>query len=649
MHGQLFVASSLQQKQQQLAADKMKMSMLLVTLLLAFVALFSSPSEAIHEPKTKTFLSPPFDLRPGDVSNKWYYDIDFPRGHIALKSFNGEVVDENGAPVPLHETYLHHWLVVPYYAAKGRDDDVLPRTNSGPCKDSLGQYFGLGAETRRTVTRVPDPYGIEVGDAPAGYEERWYVNVHAIDTRGAADGLGCTECRCDLYNVTIDERGRGIQDGYAGGTHCCYDQTRCRLKEGFTGGELMRKLYLRYTVEWVDWSDAVVPVRIYIFDVTDNALAEGGPKPDCKIEYTVEECSSENRARNQCVDVKETKEVVTHGGDIVYAVAHQHRGGIGSSLYGQDGRVLCASKPIYGTGQEVGNEVSYVVGMSTCYPPPGTVTVRNGEVLTVVSNYSNERQHTGVMGHFYILVADQERNKKPSSRCFSLPVSLRVASVTDTADGRLRRGTHCCYDRTSCRLKEGFGGGELTWKLFLRYTVSWLDWSDAPVRIYIFGVTDHALAEGRPKPVLQEYTMEECSSENRARNYCVDVKETKEVVPHGGDIVYAVAHQHRGGIGYSLYGQDGRLLCASKPIYGTGQEIGNEASYVVGMSTCYPPPGTVTVRNGEALTVVSNYSNERQHTGVMGHFYILVADQERNKKPSSRCFSLQVSCELASI
>ena len=54
-----------------------------------------------------------------------------------------------------------------------------------------------------------------------------------------------------------------------------------------------------------------------------------------QVEYTVEECSSENRARNDCVDMKVTKEVLPRGGDIVFAVGHQHSGGIGTSLHGQ--------------------------------------------------------------------------------------------------------------------------------------------------------------------------------------------------------------------------------------------------------------------------------------------------------------------------
>ena len=37
--------------------------------------------------------------------------------------------------------------------------------NSGTCqRDILPQYYGLGSETRRTDTDVPDPFGIVVGN-----------------------------------------------------------------------------------------------------------------------------------------------------------------------------------------------------------------------------------------------------------------------------------------------------------------------------------------------------------------------------------------------------------------------------------------------------------------------------------------------------
>ncbi|CAO2200947.1 unnamed protein product [Urochloa humidicola] len=389
---------------------------LLVALLLSASA--TLPSEALnarghHLLKSKTFLSPAILLRPGSVSDKYYFDIAFPRGHIAVKSFNGEVVDDHGVPVPLHETYLHHWLVEPYYAPKDAADEaknlskIIPDRNSGVCKDTLRQYYGLGSETRHTATWVPGPYGVEAGNPaapPEGYQERWLLNVHAIDTRGVADRLGCTECRCDLYNVTVDEDGRRIGRGYAGGLRCCYDQTRCKVVNNVEAA-VMRKVFLRYTVTWLRWSSRILPVEIYVFDATDKALLQGKSEPACNVEYQVEECSPEDRAKNDCVHVEMAKQVVPRGGDIVYAGGHQHVGGLGTSLHGEDGRLLCESIPTYGKGQEAGNESGYIVGMSTCYPKPGTVTVRDGEVLTIVSNYSSERHHTGVMGLFYILVA----------------------------------------------------------------------------------------------------------------------------------------------------------------------------------------------------------------------------------------------------
>ena len=43
-----------------------------------------------------------------------------------------------------------------------------------------------------------------------------------------------------------------------------------------------RSLYVRYTVKWVDWDNSVVPVKIYIFDVT-NAWKRWNAFLDTKI------------------------------------------------------------------------------------------------------------------------------------------------------------------------------------------------------------------------------------------------------------------------------------------------------------------------------------------------------------------------------
>ncbi|KAI3463518.1 hypothetical protein Pfo_020181 [Paulownia fortunei] len=380
--------------------------------------------------KTEVFLSPEFVLEPGSVSNKYYYNIDFPGGHIGLKSFNAEVIDERGNPIPLHETYLHHWVLLRYYQRKGvdirkyhgdlgfhRSDHIIIK-NSGMCDSGLSQYFGLGSETRRTPTDVPDPYGIEVGnpvDIPAGYEEGWMLNVHAIDTRGAEDKLGCTECRCDLYNVTVDEYDQVLPPNYKGGLRCCYDETRCRVKEGFQG--VKRSLYLRYTVKYVDWNSLIVPVKIYILDVTDiwtKADESRGlrARHHCLVEYEVESCPV-GAANDSCTHTKTLTVTLPTGGDVIYGVGHQHAGGTGTALYGEGGTVICTSNPTYGKGDEPGNEAGYIVGMSTCYPSPGSVKISAGETLTLVSKYSSAHRHTGVMGLFYLLVADS--SAKPNA------------------------------------------------------------------------------------------------------------------------------------------------------------------------------------------------------------------------------------------
>ncbi|KAE8710634.1 (+)-neomenthol dehydrogenase-like [Hibiscus syriacus] len=302
--------------------------------------LVTSSSVASRRVRTGVFLSPKIELEPGLASNKFYFDVDFPRGHIAVKSFNAEVVDEAGNPVSLYDTYLHHWIVV--------SDGVLD------------QFFGLGSETRRTATRIPDPYGIEIGnpaDIPAGFDETWAINVHAIDTRGVEDRIGCRECRCDLYNITRDESGRPLSPNYKGGLLCCYDGARCRRNEGFNG--IRRTLYLRYTVTWVDMDSSIVPVKVYTFNITDMW----------------------RRSRNSK--------------------------GINAEHDCRNGKPLCSSVPRYGTGEEAGNEVGYVVGMSTCYPKPGSVKISKGETLILESKYNSIQQHTGVMGLFYLLVAEK--------------------------------------------------------------------------------------------------------------------------------------------------------------------------------------------------------------------------------------------------
>ncbi|KAJ6977898.1 hypothetical protein NC653_029711 [Populus alba x Populus x berolinensis] len=318
----------------------------------------------------------------------------------------------------------------------------------------------LHTKHEKTDTRIPDPYAIEIGnpaEIPEGYEEKWMLNVHAIDTRGAVDTLGCTECRCDLYNVTVDEYGQPLSPDYIGGLKCCYDQTRCKVQQGYGGAR--RSLYLRYTVEWVDWDCDIIPVKIFIFDVTDTGkrlnVSDGlSPENGCQVEYDVEPCGSATAVSDGCIDVQRTSLTMPVSGYVIYGVAHQHTGGIGSTLFGEEGRVICTSEPIYGEGKDAGDEAGYVVGMSTCYPEPGSIQITAGENLVLESYYSSSQKHTGVMGIFYILVAERTPNPtnflhspihihekmKVSASALAIVALLGLAVVAVGLRYRLRKG-----------------------------------------------------------------------------------------------------------------------------------------------------------------------------------------------------------------
>jgi hypothetical protein len=57
-----------------------------------------------------------------------------------------------------------------------------------------------------------------------------------------------------------------------------------------------------------------------------------------QVEYDVESCSTDHNEGNGCLHVKRTSVPQQTGGYVIYGVAHQHSGGIGSTLYGQ---VIC--------------------------------------------------------------------------------------------------------------------------------------------------------------------------------------------------------------------------------------------------------------------------------------------------------------------
>ncbi|KAL2652089.1 hypothetical protein R1flu_020217 [Riccia fluitans] len=397
--------------------------------------------------EVRTFRSPAFNLGPGDVENKYYW-MEMPSGHVGLKSFNGEVVGEDGNPVPLSEVYLHHWVAFKENVKKEGKKEIRSSPNAGTCqRKTLTQFFGLGSETRRTDYYLPDPYVIETGnpkDIPEGFEERWMLNVHAIDTRGAVNPGHCLECRCASYNVSVTEFGKKVPEEYIGGLECCIDGDHCALKEGVHGAK--RNLYFQYTVEYFPMEKSLRPVRVYIFDVTDDRKSVE-EVPRCKVEYNVPPCDPSNdiicrHEMHALAWLPEKKEV-----DVIYGVGHLHAGGVSISLHGENGnKEICTANAVYGTGHEAGNETGYIVGMGSCYPEIGTLKIKPGETLNLKSAYNSDELHTGVMGLVYLVVADPlpDNHRNPSfwtitAAVVSIAVAVAVIAVSLTRYAQLKR------------------------------------------------------------------------------------------------------------------------------------------------------------------------------------------------------------------
>lgn len=149
--------------------------------------------------------------------------------------------------------------------------------------------------------------------------------------------------------------------------------------------------------------ECVVPLKHVGLDVLGDASAT--------VEYTVEgRCKVEDVHKAECVDVRESVVEAEHGGDVVYAVAHLHAYSLGAALWGEDGRLICQSSPVYGHGDTAGDEAGYVVGIRHCNPALGASgqgKIRKGEKLRFQVKYSKVNgPHTGVMGVGFVKVAE---------------------------------------------------------------------------------------------------------------------------------------------------------------------------------------------------------------------------------------------------
>lgn len=186
--------------------------MMLAVLVVVAVVGVGADCGAKRVEHTETFLSEGIKIRPGDVNNK-IYNVSAPTGSFATVDFNAELVYENGDPVPLSDVYLHHWIMFEFTIPEGgaalageKLREAIMRGSPTQAYHAGGQQpaaalgrppvhqaWAKGGETRHLNSSIPAPYGMVSGGK--GLRTQWALNVHGIDTRGARDRMGCTECR----------------------------------------------------------------------------------------------------------------------------------------------------------------------------------------------------------------------------------------------------------------------------------------------------------------------------------------------------------------------------------------------------------------------------------------------------------------------
>jgi hypothetical protein len=396
----------------------------------------SATSAEKPEVKRHTALTAPLPLTQGEVTNT-FHRLPIPKGPIAVYRFEADVVEKdaegNIVPVPIYDAYLHHHVVGSMH--KHYADSADKWAPMKPVNFSRSVGFGAGTESRGTPQEFKYPYAFMTVEG----EDEWAANVHVINTRKMAPQQAhrCLECPCTSEDIFTSDAVNGMHflpescnaelrfenntvcsaKTYHGGLRCCEDSTLCLEKEELSEHAGESTYYLRYTIEYAD----IVPENrpLYLAGCCD---ASGDQNHHGNVEYDIPECDPE--VHPGCVHTLSTLQPVDLGQnsvyrftqdepdssdrevDLVYAVGHQHRGGLGISMYHEKtGELLCSSVPSYGTSEEVGDEDGYVVSMSTCmFDPP--VRMRASDLVRVVALYNNTQPHTGVMSLMYLALAD---------------------------------------------------------------------------------------------------------------------------------------------------------------------------------------------------------------------------------------------------
>ncbi|RDX67752.1 hypothetical protein CR513_53328, partial [Mucuna pruriens] len=125
----------------------------------------------------------------GAIAAKTFMNIEFSKGHIGVKNFDAELVDQEGNFIPLYETYLHHWFAIKYIESITMSGNPKLRC----CEDLVFQRN----ERTCNVTRSKSRWGrFRDGRRPRG--ER--IQTCKEEELGYSDRHGATsDPRCSLH------------------------------------------------------------------------------------------------------------------------------------------------------------------------------------------------------------------------------------------------------------------------------------------------------------------------------------------------------------------------------------------------------------------------------------------------------------------
>lgn len=377
--------------------------------------------------------------------------LEWVPGDIFIRHFDGKIVDDTGAFVPLSEVYVHHWVIFQFDKTRS-----FEYPNGGLCAN-LPSTFGIGAELFHVQYDYVAPYGIISNGSTA-----WTANMHLIRTSNVpqAGVQDCIECRCPDSNPPNNPHG-GIQ--------CCPNGRLCYGMEN-TKFHDAKNYYLQYTIGWVSVTEpGIIPLTVFSLDVT--ALNSW----DCMLEMQIPEQPDGQVYERRGVAI------VPGNWTIHVLEGHLHIGGIDITLEHWRGGVfikeICNSSAIYGSnGSTPGNESGYLVGMDDCLDyRNASYDVVKGDELHTIARYDGrtlaggQKSHGGVMGIFFvaavaIVTPDEECDASLHLYCGSPPYRSYdscMSCVTNKQIEQILAARGCTVQHVQDQCNQTTGGGHI--------------------------------------------------------------------------------------------------------------------------------------------------------------------------------------------